>query len=109
MKRDGSNNSFWQTIDGQNFPTDFSDLEFDTIIVGAGITGVTLAKELQDTGFKCLLLDKENPGFGTTGGTTAHINNFYDAHTFSPSTIGCKNYAKQYSSFQPAFYKSYPD
>lgn len=79
MKRDGSNNSFWQTIDGQNFPTDFSDLEFDTIIVGAGITGVTLAKELQDRGFKCLLLDKENPGFGTTGGTTAHINNFYDA------------------------------
>lgn len=79
MKRDGSNKSFWQTVEEQNFSTDFSDLEFDTIIVGAGITGVTLAKELQDRGLKCLLLDKENPGFGTTGGTTAHINNFYDA------------------------------
>lgn len=79
MKRDGSNMSFWQTVEEQDFSTDFSDLEFDTIIVGAGITGVTLAKELQDRGLKCLLLDKENPGFGTTGGTTAHINNFYDA------------------------------
>lgn len=79
MKRDGNNKSFWQIVEGQNFSTDFSDLEFDTIIIGAGITGVTLAKELQDRGLKCLLLDKENPGFGTTGGTTAHINNFYDA------------------------------
>ncbi|OOG19032.1 hypothetical protein BWD42_03510 [Sphingobacterium sp. CZ-UAM] len=79
MKRDGRNKSFWQTLEGQNFSTDFTDLVFDTIIVGAGITGVTLAKKLQDSGVKCLLLDKENPGFGTTGGTTAHINNFYDA------------------------------
>ncbi|WP_286857036.1 MULTISPECIES: FAD-dependent oxidoreductase [Sphingobacterium] len=60
MKRDGSNKSFWQTVEEQNFSTDFSDLEFDTIIVGAGITGVTLAKELQDRGLKCLLLDKLN-------------------------------------------------
>ncbi|MDF2566111.1 MAG: puuB 1, partial [Massilibacillus sp.] len=79
MKRDGNNKSFWQTTDSQNFSTDLIDVTFDTIVVGAGITGITLVKELQNRGIKCLLLDKENPGFGTTGGTTAHINNFYDA------------------------------
>ncbi|MFC3354933.1 FAD-dependent oxidoreductase [Sphingobacterium zeae] len=79
MTRDGINRSFWQSAESPNLSSDFIDLAFDTIIVGAGITGVTLAKELQDRGIKCLLLDKENPGFGTTGGTTAHINNFYDA------------------------------
>ncbi|RZJ86366.1 MAG: FAD-dependent oxidoreductase [Chryseobacterium sp.] len=26
-----------------------------------------------------MIIEKENPGFGTTGGTTAHINNFFDA------------------------------
>ncbi|MGJ1316033.1 FAD-dependent oxidoreductase, partial [Sphingobacterium multivorum] len=79
MKRDGTNKSFWQDVDIENFSTDPAILDFHTIVVGAGITGVTLAKELQNRGIKCLLLDKENPGFGTTGGTTAHINNFYDA------------------------------
>lgn len=79
MTRDGINRSFWQSDESPNFSSDSIDLTFDTIIVGAGITGVTLAKELQHRGIKCLLLDKENPGFGTTGGTTAHINNFYDA------------------------------
>jgi len=79
MTRDGINRSFWQSAESPNLSSDFIDLAFDTIIVGAGITGVTLAKELQNRGIKCLLLDKENPGFGTTGGTTAHINNFYDA------------------------------
>ena len=79
MNRDGTNKSFWQDVDIENFSTDPAILDFHTIVVGAGITGVTLAKELQNRGIKCLLLDKENPGFGTTGGTTAHINNFYDA------------------------------
>jgi len=79
MTRDGINRSFWQSAESRNLSSEFIDLTFDTIIVGAGITGVTLAKELQNRGIKCLLLDKENPGFGTTGGTTAHINNFYDA------------------------------
>lgn len=79
MIRDGNNKSFWQSTEKiEDFGTDFKELTFHTIVVGAGITGVTLAKELQNRGISCLLIDKKNPGFGTTGGTTAHINNFYD-------------------------------
>lgn len=79
MNRDGNNKSFWQyNIEKEKLQT-YTETEFDTIIIGAGITGVTLAKELQNRGRSCLLIEKENPGFGTTGGTTAHINNFFDS------------------------------
>jgi len=79
MKRDGLNKSFWESTTETHIKYTVSTTDYDTIIVGAGITGVTLAKELQNRGRRCLLIEKENPGFGTTGGTTAHINNFFDA------------------------------
>jgi glycine/D-amino acid oxidase-like deaminating enzyme/nitrite reductase/ring-hydroxylating ferredoxin subunit len=79
MKRDGSNLSFWETKAEKEQITKYDQTDYDTIIVGAGITGITLAKELQNRGRSCLIIEKENPGFGTTGGTTAHINNFFDS------------------------------
>ncbi|WP_343537785.1 FAD-dependent oxidoreductase [Sphingobacterium thalpophilum] len=79
MKRDGFNSSFWQKAPEYDFRYHAKESAYDTIIVGAGITGVTLALELQNKGIHCLLIEKETPGFGTTGGTTAHINNFFDA------------------------------
>ncbi len=79
MNRDGKNQSFWENQSQHEKLKNYSHTDFDTIIVGAGITGVTLAKELQNRGRQCLLIEKENPGFGTTGGTTAHINNFFDS------------------------------
>lgn len=79
MNRDGNNKSFWESKAEKEQLQTYTKTDFDTIIVGAGITGVTLAKELQNRGRSCLLIEKENPGFGTTGGTTAHINNFFDS------------------------------
>ena len=78
MKRDGRNKSLW--VNGlhihENSPVEQEF--FDAVIVGAGITGLTLALELQQRGKNCLVLEQNNIGFGTTGGTTAHINNFFD-------------------------------
>lgn len=79
MSRDGMTKSFWESETSKEIINTESIGDYDHIIVGAGITGVTLAKELQNRGYKCLIIDKENPGFGTTGGTTAHINNFFDS------------------------------
>lgn len=79
MRRDGLNKSFWETSAETVIQSKADTTDYDTIIVGAGITGITLAKELQNRGRSCLIIEKENPGFGTTGGTTAHINNFFDA------------------------------
>jgi len=79
MKRDGNNVSFWESKAEKEQIKNYNQTDYDTIIVGAGITGVTLAKELQNRGRSCIIIEKENPGFGTTGGTTAHINNFFDS------------------------------
>lgn len=78
MNRDGARKSIWQ----QDVKTFGEQLEigkkYDTIIVGAGITGVSTAIQLQQNGQNCLLIEASNVAFGTTGGTTAHLNNFFD-------------------------------
>ena len=79
MKRDGACTSLWQRSVGAYDTTAIIDsTEHDVIIIGAGITGVTTALLLQQAGKSCILVEAQNPGFGTTGGTTAHLNTFYD-------------------------------
>jgi len=79
MKRDGFLESLWQAgmqslISDKALP----DKTADVIIVGGGITGITTGLQLQKAGKFCVILEAQNIGFGTTGGTTAHLNNFYD-------------------------------
>ncbi len=79
MKRDGATTSLWQ----MNVP-DFTEKSssaselYDTLVIGGGITGVTTALLLQKSGRKCLLAEAHNLCFGTTGGTTSHLNTFFD-------------------------------
>jgi glycine/D-amino acid oxidase-like deaminating enzyme/nitrite reductase/ring-hydroxylating ferredoxin subunit len=51
---------------------------FDVVVVGAGITGLTTALLLQEAGLRCVITESKTPGFGTTGGTTSHINTMLD-------------------------------
>ncbi len=80
MQRDGSLFSVWQAgmPDYLSKNNDFPSHEFDVAIVGGGITGISTALQLQKAGKKCIVLEAFNMGFGTTGGTTAHINTFFD-------------------------------
>ena len=79
MKRDGQNLSFWQKNNfDRTYQSDAIDDFHDIIIIGGGITGISTALELQRRGKQCLIIEQENLGFGTTGGTTSHINNFLD-------------------------------
>ena len=79
--RDGLNESPWQEEGHIVTPDTNTDLSgtFDTVIVGAGITGITTALLLQKAGQKCIVVEAGNIGFGTTGGTSAHLNTFFDA------------------------------
>ncbi len=78
MFRDGARKSMWQEeIRRFSSDADFNQI-FDVAIVGGGITGISTAIKLQRSGKKCILLEASNIGFGTTGGTTAHLNNFFD-------------------------------
>lgn len=79
--RDSKYPSPWQNLDlhpaQQPVDNDLAQL-FDVLIVGAGITGITTALMLQKAGKKCLIIESETIGFGTTGGTSAHLNTFFD-------------------------------
>jgi len=79
--RDGANISIWEAAKRpENIaPAIGTGQIYDTLIVGGGITGLTTALLLQQQGQKCLVVEAHQIGFGTTGGTTAHLNTFLDA------------------------------
>jgi len=80
--RDGANESPWQAKAVIDDPYTNQDLSavFDVLIVGAGITGLTAALMLQNSGKSVVIADAATVGFGTTGGTSAHINTFADTN-----------------------------
>lgn len=80
MRRDGSTHSIWQEGIQEHQPVNNwnKDEIYDVLIVGGGITGLTVALLLQSNGKKCVLAEAHNIGFGTTGGTTAHLNTVLD-------------------------------
>src|SRR5688500_3162615 len=80
MKRDGAQVSLWQDK-MENYTTRNQwemGKEYDVLIVGGGITGITTALLLQKAGKSCIVAEAKNLCFGTTGGTTAHLNTFFD-------------------------------
>lgn len=95
MKRDGATQSLWQKEESNftevNFVHD-SKYIFDVIIIGAGITGLTTALCLQAAGKRCMVLEANNVGFGTTSGTTAHLNTVLDnSYSKIIKNFGLKN------------------
>lgn len=91
--RDGSCISLWQDNTDAYVPVNKSETTtiYDVIIVGGGITGITTGLLLQTAGKKCVILEAYNIGFGTTGGTTAHLNTLLD----TPYTTISKNFGKE--------------
>ncbi len=82
MKRDGATTSIWQ-YEIEDYISKTSqipqDVPYDVLIVGGGITGLSTALQLQKAGKCCILVEAHTLGFGTTGGTTAHINTIMES------------------------------
>ena len=93
IKRDGSNTALWQESVDEYLSTNKIDssIIYDVVIVGGGITGISTAFHLQKAGMNCLLLEAHELCFGTTGGTTAHINTLLDV----PYSTIEKNFSKE--------------
>ncbi|MHA4844208.1 FAD-dependent oxidoreductase [Flavitalea antarctica] len=92
IARDTLLNSLWQDSAEpyESVKTASVSEIYDVIIVGGGITGLTTALLLQQAGKNCLLIEAENLCYGTTGGTTAHLNTLLD----TPYTTITKNFSK---------------
>ncbi|TSD66440.1 FAD-dependent oxidoreductase [Inquilinus sp. KBS0705] len=80
IARDGAHVSPWQNdiIDSTSITPPSNNVVYDALIVGGGITGITAALLLQKGGKQTIVADAHTIGFGTTGGTSAHINTFAD-------------------------------
>jgi glycine/D-amino acid oxidase-like deaminating enzyme/nitrite reductase/ring-hydroxylating ferredoxin subunit len=80
MNRDGQQKSIWQETAPEHQPVNSWSREttYDALVIGAGITGLTTALLLQEQGAKCIIAEAHNIAFGTTGGTTAHLNTMLD-------------------------------
>ena len=93
IQRDGSRISLWQSqiapYKSQNVP-DIQTI-YDVAIIGGGITGISTAFLLQKAGKSCIVIEANNLCFGTTGGTTAHLNTLLD----TPYTRIIKNFGKE--------------
>lgn len=94
MKRDGACTSLWQHKMPDYNSKEKNDKQtskyFDVVIVGGGITGITTGLLLQKAGKSVLIAEAHSIGFGTTGGTTAHLNSFMEA----PFTQLIKNFGE---------------
>lgn len=79
IARDGAQQSPWQSLTANVRPTAFElRSTYDALVIGGGITGLTAALLLQNAGKKVVIAEAHTIGFGTTGGTSAHINTFAD-------------------------------
>ena len=81
IPRDGRLESPWQNNLSPLAPKVLENpaaYTYDCLIIGGGITGLTAALFLQQAGMKTLIVEAARIGFGTTGGTSAHINTFAD-------------------------------
>lgn len=80
IQRDGTSTSLWQSA-AQPFREKTKPLApgvFDVAVVGGGMTGIATALQLQLAGKSTIVLEAHNLGYGTTGGTTAHLNTLLD-------------------------------
>src|ERR1044072_6549044 len=93
IARDGANESLWQNTSQAYIPTTQIDISknYDVVIAGGGITGISTALQFQQAGLRCIVLEAHSLCFGTTGGTTAHLNTLLD----TPYTTIAGNFGKE--------------
>lgn len=70
--------SLWQEDSRIYFHPLASDKTTDVCIIGAGISGLTIAYNLLQQGLQVLVIEKESIGQNETGFSTAHISNALD-------------------------------
>src|SRR4051812_8284390 len=65
--------SLWAETALPHFPALAQDIEVDVVIVGAGLTGITAAYLLRQSGVRVALIERGRVASGDTSRTTAHL------------------------------------
>ena len=72
-----NNKSIWETFNIKVKSSNIkNELTTDILIIGGGITGLSVAYFLKDSKEKIVLIDKGNIGSGITSKTTAKVSYF---------------------------------
>lgn len=64
---------WWQSHELPHFPPLAEELRVDTVIIGGGVTGLSLALRLARAGQAVAVVERRRLASGTTGGSTAHL------------------------------------
>jgi glycine/D-amino acid oxidase-like deaminating enzyme len=73
---------FWAVKNGlmKAFPRLEGSLSCDVVVVGAGITGALVARELAENGHEVVVVDERDVGWGSTAASTALLQYEIDTH-----------------------------
>jgi glycine/D-amino acid oxidase-like deaminating enzyme/nitrite reductase/ring-hydroxylating ferredoxin subunit len=91
----GSNNSFWvESVSPISFSPVYENLETETVIVGGGIAGLSIAYCLAKAGRKVVVVEDGLIGSGESGRTTAHLVNALDDRYYEIEKVLGKDVAR---------------
>jgi glycine/D-amino acid oxidase-like deaminating enzyme/nitrite reductase/ring-hydroxylating ferredoxin subunit len=66
--------SYWEsTQELPHYPQWSGQTNYDVAIIGGGITGLTTALLLKESGYRVVVLERYKIGFGTTGSSTGYL------------------------------------
>lgn len=100
------NESYWQhTVEMPKYSKIEKDSDYDIVIVGGGISGVSLAYRLNHSNLKVALLESDAIGSKTTGHTTAkvtylHGNVYGDIYQAYGRTKAKQYFESNYNAYQ---------
>ncbi|WP_285815715.1 FAD-dependent oxidoreductase [Thomasclavelia cocleata] len=92
-----NNESYWQkTVNMPSYPSIKWDDCYDIVIVGGGMSGITLAYRLNNSNLKVALIESDTLASKTTGHTTAKVSYLHDVLCIDIYEAYNKSKAKEY-------------
>ena len=92
-----NNESYWQkTTTLPHYPKIKQDCTYDIVIVGGGMSGITLAHRLNDSNFNVALLESDTLASKTTGHTTGKVTCLHDVICVDICKVYGNDKAKKY-------------